>query len=585
MRSLLPFIGLFRRQWLMMAIGIALTITSLMAGIGLLSLSGWFLSATAVAGLSIVTAKAFNFFTPAGGVRFLSILRTVSRYGERLATHEATFRLLTQLRVWTWQKLMPLSEKNLAGIPRADLLNRLVADIDTLDHIYLRLLTPLLSSLVMIGLLYLLLSLFDIGLATLLCVTLLFFWLAIPLVFYLLGSQPGRQLVDCKRAYRVALLEYIEGQSELTLFSAQARYRQQLNIIEQELLRAQASMAGITGLSQSALVLASGSVLLLMLTMAANGVGDRVPPGPLFATMVFAALACVELLMPLAGSFQHLSSCVMAADRVSEVLERRTDIDFPETSMGQISQGQLEIVNLHFSYPSHPSVLQDISLRVPAGHKVALLGQTGCGKSTLLSLITRQWQPDSGKIFVDGHDVTTFSLAELRHGIAVLSQRVYVFSATLRDNLAMAITPQSSQSNNLDVCQDPRLVAVLEKVGLQTLLEGDNPLDTWLGEGGRQLSGGEIRRLGVARILLHDAPLLLLDEPTEGLDKRTEHEILAVLFEFVKDRTVLMISHRLTAMALMDNIHLLEAGQITASGTHQELLTSNTYYQSLYHSL
>lgn len=160
MRILLPFIRLFSHQWLMMVIGLVLTLTTLMAGIGLLSLSGWFLSATAVAGLTVIGSQSFNFFTPAGGVRFLSIARTASRYGERLATHEATFKLLTELRVWAWRKLFPLSAKNLQGLRRADMLNRLVADIDTLDHLYLRLLTPMAASLLMTALLYLFLAWF-----------------------------------------------------------------------------------------------------------------------------------------------------------------------------------------------------------------------------------------------------------------------------------------------------------------------------------------------------------------------------------------------------------------------------------------
>ncbi|MCF1456182.1 MAG: cysteine/glutathione ABC transporter ATP-binding protein/permease CydC [Shewanella sp.] len=583
MKALLPFILLFRRQWLMMLVGVLLTITTLMAGIGLLSLSGWFLSATAVAGLTVATAQAFNYFTPAGGVRFLSIMRTASRYGERLATHEATFRLLTDLRIWVWRKLMPLSEKNLAGVRRGDLLNRLVADIDTLDHIYLRLLTPLGGSLVMIGLLYLFLSLFDGALAVTLCGALLLIWLTLPLVFYVLGRSPGRRLVASKRTYRIELLEYLQGQGELTLFGAREAYRSRLDHTEQSLLDAQKSMAGVTALSQSALVLASGGVVLLMLLLAANGVGEHVPPGPLFATMVFAAMACVELLMPLAGSFQHLSACIMAAQRVTEITSQQPDIEFPTDSNAQIRHGALQLNDVSFGYVPEQPVLQRVNLTLASGQKVALLGQTGCGKSTLLSLITRQWQPDSGTISIDGQALTDFTQAQLCAGVSVVSQRVYLFAGTLRENLSIALMPD--EQGKAPRADDASLLAVLERVGLQTLSQGDRPLDTWLGEGGRQLSGGELRRIGIARVLLRDAPLLLLDEPTEGLDKRTEREILSVLFDFARDKTVLMISHRLTAMAQMDQIHLLEAGQITASGTHESLLASNAYYQSLYHRL
>ncbi|BDM65588.1 cysteine/glutathione ABC transporter ATP-binding protein/permease CydC [Shewanella sp. NFH-SH190041] len=595
MRVLLPFIRLFSRQWLMMLVGIVLSIVTLIAGFGLLSLSGWFLSATAVAGVTLVSAQAFNFFTPAGGVRFLSITRTASRYGERLATHEATFQLLTSLRIWVWRRLMPLSEKDLAGVRYGDLLNRLVADIDTLDHLYLRLLTPLLASLVMTGILYLFLAWFDPQLARVLCSVLLLACFMLPAVFYWLGKQPGRAVLVQRRRFRIQLLEYLQGQGELTLFNARGRYRDALEQVNKAFLQAQQSMATITALSQAALVLVSGAALLLMLVLAASGVGSNTPPGPMYALVVFAALACVEMLMPLAGSFQHLSACVMAAERVSDVTDRQPGIVFPVTSTGDIRTGALSVTGLSFAYQAGQQVLSQLDLNVPAGKKVALLGQTGSGKSSLLKLITRQWQADSGSICIDGREIDSYSQEALRRGIAVVSQRVYLFAGTLRDNLTLALPADDVDMNwsQMTLAQrkaartrlDMRLSAVLQQVGLETLLQGDKPLDTWLGDGGRQLSGGEQRRIGIARVLLHDAPLLLLDEPTEGLDKRTERDMLNLLFEFAKDRTLLMISHRLTAMAQMDEIHLLEQGRISASGTHTELLAKNTAYQSLYQRL
>ena len=553
MSILLPYIRLFKRQWLMMLVGILLTIITLVAGIGLLSLSGWFLSATAVAGLSVATAQAFNFFTPAGGVRFLSISRTASRYGERLATHEATFRILSDLRVWVWQKLFPLSAKNLQGMRQGDMLNRLVADIDTLDHLYLRLITPLTASLLTIIGLYFFLALFDAHLALVLCSILLAAWFILPLAFYALGHKAGVDIVNTKRQYRVQLLEYIQGQAELILFGANSRYRAALNNAEEKLFSSQLAMVKVTALSQSALVLVSGLALLAMLYLASFGVGNHIQPGSMFALMVFAAMACVEMLMPLAGAFQHLSSCVMSAQRLNQITEQKPDIEFPQVNNLKITQGEVTISNLNFTYEnSEESVLKNLSLTIPKGEKIALLGRTGCGKSTLLSLITRQWSAQTGTISIDGHAIEHFSESELRRGMSVLSQRVYLFSGTLRENLLVAVMPD-------ETVNDDRLLSVLEDVGLSVLLQGEKPLELWLGEGGRQLSGGELRRIGIARILLRDAPLLLLDEPTEGLDKRTEREIINLLFAFSQGKTLLMISHRLTALEQMDKVYQMDA--------------------------
>ncbi|MBW3513697.1 cysteine/glutathione ABC transporter ATP-binding protein/permease CydC [Shewanella sp. NKUCC01_JLK] len=582
MKVLIPFIRLFSRQWLMMSVGLLLTIITLMAGIGLLSLSGWFLSATAVAGLTIVTAQSFNFFTPAGGVRFLSIARTASRYGERLATHEATFKLLTELRVWAWRKLLPLSAKNLQGLRRGDMLNRLVADIDTLDHLYLRLLTPMAASLLMTGLLYLFLAWFDAKLALSLCLFLVAVWLVMPLLFYRLGHAPSRTMLETKRHYRVQLLDMLQGQAELSLFGANDRFRQKLNDAQTELFRSQSAMANITALSQAMLILSTGSALIMMLYLAAQGVGDAVPPGPMFALMVFATMACVEMMMPIAGAFQHLSGCVLAATRINEITEQKADIQFAVDTGLRAKSGALQIEGIHFGYRDDQNVLQGLSLEIKAGQKVALLGPTGCGKSSLLTLITREWQAQQGHIKLDGHALSEYSERGLRDAITVISQRIYLFAGTLRENLVLALPVIEGEKRT---AHDARLIDVLQRVGLGALLTGDKPLDMWIGEGGRQLSGGEQRRIGVARALLRDAPLLLLDEPTEGLDKRTEREILSLLFEFAQDKTLLMISHRLTAMAKMDQIHLLGQGKIIASGTHQSLIEDSAEYQALYQRL
>ncbi len=578
MQALLPYIKRFKSQWFMMFIGLFLSVTTLMAGIGLLSLSGWFLSATAVAGLTVATAQMFNYFTPAGGVRFLSIVRTASRYGERLATHEATFSLLTDLRCWVWNKLMPLSAKNLQGIRRGDLLNRLVADIDTLDHLYLRLLTPLLASLLMLIGLYFFVSWFDAQLAVTLCCMLLAVWLLLPTVFYFLGRKPGIEQLETKRQLRVQLLEYLQGQAELTLFGAQEVYRQRLNAAERLMIASQSRMNLVTSLSQACLIFCHGFAVLVMLYMAAAGVGESVPPGPKLAMIVFMTMATIEMMMPLAGAFQHLSACSSAATRLNQVVEQTPDVIYAAESQFEISKGNIELSDIDFGYDAKHPVLSALNLTIPAGAKVALLGQTGCGKSSLLSLITREWLPQSGQVKLDDRDAAAYSEQALRDAMSVVSQRIYLFSGTLRDNLAIALENSSRKD-------DDKLIAVLQQVGLGALLQGDKPLDNWIGEGGRQLSGGEQRRIGVARALLRDAPLLLLDEPTEGLDKQTEREVLELLFSFAKGKTVLMISHRLTAMSRMDTIHLMEQGRIRCSGNHQQLLETDSYYASLQQKL
>jgi ATP-binding cassette subfamily C protein CydC len=591
MKVLLPFIKLFKHQWFMMFIGLFLSVVTLLAGIGLLSLSGWFLSASAIAGLTLVGTQSFNYFTPAAGVRFFSIARTASRYGERLATHEATFKLLTQLRVWAWRKVLPLSARNMQGLRQGELLNRLVADVDTLDHIYLRLITPLFSAFIMLVCLYFFVAWIDVQLALILCSGLLAAWLLLPWLFYFLGKKPGIAELESKRVFRVQLLEYMQGLAEISLFGANKRFRQKISESENSMIDSQRAMANVTAFSQAALIFYHGALVLFVLYIAASGLGGNEHPGPMLALITFMALACIEMLQPIAGAFQHLSACINAATRVNELVEQTPDIKFNEQASSIVTKGALQLNNIAFNYDGQSkTVLNGINLSIEPGKKVALLGQTGCGKSTLLSLITRDWEPNSGDILLDGVAINQYSQKALTDGISLVSQRIHLFSGTLRSNLTIA-QPEPikyetyAQRKAAQDSNDQYLIEVLNKVGLAVLTEGDNPLDEWVGEGGRQLSGGEKRRIGVARVLLRNAPLLLLDEPTEGLDKRTEREIMALLFEFAADKTVLMISHRLTAMDKMDEIYLMEEGVLRVSGDHVNLLENDPYYASLHQTL
>ncbi|HCY84151.1 MAG TPA: cysteine/glutathione ABC transporter ATP-binding protein/permease CydC [Desulfobacteraceae bacterium] len=587
MKALLPFLKLFRHQWAMMVLGLALSVTTLLAGIGLLSLSGWFLSSAAVAGLIPATARAFNYFTPGAGVRSLSMARTLSRYAERLATHEATFRLLTRLRVWAWRRILPLSAKNMQGLRQGELLNRLVADIDTLDHLYLRLVIPVSAAMIMLCLLFAFTAFIDLKLAVILCASLMVIWLVLPWGFYLMGRSPGISQLEHKRVLRVRILEFVQGLAEISLFGATERFRAGLARSEARLLSSQRAMATVAALSQAALVLCHGLLVTGMLWAAADGVGDHQPPGPMLAMMAFMALACIEMLMPAAAAFQHLSACINAARRVNDLACQEPAVLFSRRNSPAVTRGELALSGVAFAYPGGGlKVLKGIDLSLDPGEKTALVGKTGCGKSTLISLITREWEPDGGRILLDGAEINRYSRKALTSGISVVSQRVYLFSGTLRENLAMALPEGHRNRSKADRKQlDLQLIHVLEQVGLSALTRSADCLDTWIGEGGRQLSGGERRRIGVARVLLRDAPLLLLDEPTEGLDKGTEREILDLLFDFAENKTVLMISHRLTAMARMDAIHLMENGRIRVSGTHAQLLADDAYYASLHEQL
>lgn len=568
MRALLPYLTLYKRHKWMLTLGIVLAIVTLLASIGLLTLSGWFLSASAVVGVTGI--YSFNYMLPAAGVRGAAITRTAGRYFERLVSHDATFRVLQHLRIYTFSKLLPLSPAGLARYGQGELLNRVVADVDTLDHLYLRVLSPLVGAFVVIVVVTLGLSVLDLTLAITLGGIMLLTLFILPPLFYQAGKSTGQNLTHLRGQYRQQLTSWLQGQAELTLFGASERYRTQMEATELQWHEAQRRQSELTALSQAVMLLIGALAVVMMLWMASGGVGGNTQPGALIALFVFCALAAFEALAPVTGAFQHLGQVIASALRITELTEQQPEVTFPDTESTVSQQITLTLREVSFSYPGQTQkALDTLSLLAKPGEHIAILGRTGCGKSTLLQLLTRAWDPQHGEILINDRPISTLNEAALRQCISVVPQRVHLFSATLRDNLLLA-APHAS---------DEALSRMLCRVGLEKLLEGDG-LNAWLGEGGRQLSGGELRRLAIARALLHDAPLMLLDEPTEGLDATTESQMLELINDVMRNKTILMVTHRLRGLSRFNQIIVMDNGRIIEQGNHADLLArQGRYYQ------
>ncbi|EKO3413140.1 cysteine/glutathione ABC transporter ATP-binding protein/permease CydC [Vibrio fluvialis] len=573
MRDLLPYLKLYKKHWFGLTLGMLLAFVTLCASIGLLTLSGWFLSAAAVAGLTIAR-ETFNYMLPGAFVRGFAMGRTAGRWGERVVSHNATFKLLTDLRIFFFEKLAPMIPGRVSNLRDADLLNRLVADIDAMDHVYLRLISPVTVGVLGIAALTTLLCWFDMALGLTLggvLLVLLFVW---PVMFYKLGKRNGAELTQHKAEMRVATLDWLQGYSELTIFGAESRYRDAIYAAQEKLLANQKVNASFTGLASALLLLANGWTLVLMLWLAADGVNGQAPD-PMIALVVFATMASVELLMPIAGAFQHLGQTLTSARRLNEIILSEPDVKFPSEETRHSGQFDISFENLTFNYSGgEQPALKDVSLTIPAGNKVAIVGQTGSGKSTLIQLLCRYWDAQQGDIRIAGTRLQEWKESDLRAAISVVSQRVDILNGSLRDNLIMA----------KPTANDNELSAMLERVGLGKLLEAPG-LDAWLGDGGRQLSGGEKRRIGIARALLHDGPILLLDEPTEGLDKQTEQQIMALFKSHFENKTVIFITHRLVELETMDAVCLIEQGEIVEHGSHQALLAQQGRYFQLNQTL
>ncbi|MDG6354779.1 cysteine/glutathione ABC transporter ATP-binding protein/permease CydC [Glaesserella parasuis] len=546
MRSLFPFLALYKTHFGRLTLGIILAITSLTASIGLLSLSGWFLAASALVGSSLL----FNFFYPSSGVRGLAIGRTISRYFERLVTHDATFRVLANLRIAVFSKLIPLSPAGLNRYRHSELLNRLVADVDTLDTLYLNLLSPFISAIMIILFMGIGLSFVSPLLAWVICGSLVVLLLIFPTLFYHLGRKLGKIAIESRATYRSQFIEWIQLNGEFLLFGVLSKATDRLKQTEQQWLKAQSHESQLGGLSNALLMFINGILVTAVIYLSATAI--NVPqadnPEALIALVVFCVLASLEILMPIGMAFLHLGQVIEAAERISEITAQQPTVQFNGTAQWKQTEANQPLISFNqvsFSYsPEHEQVLNHISFEIKKGERIAILGKTGSGKSTIFQLLTRNYDATSGEILLNGCNIKDYPEKTLRQQIAVLSQRVHIFSNTLRENLRFG-NPQAT---------DEALSEALAKVNLSYLLE-EQGLDLWLGEGGRPLSGGEQRRLGLARLLLSTADILLLDEATEGLDRDTEQQILKQILSHTQGKTLLMITHRLNGVEQFDRVY------------------------------
>jgi ATP-binding cassette subfamily C protein CydC len=557
------------RGWLLL--GGLIALVTLLANVTLMAISGWFIAAMALAGAAGI---GINYFTPAAVIRACAIVRTAGRYGERLVTHEATLRLLSTLRVWFYQRLEPLAPALLEHYRSGDLLSRLRADIDTLDQFYLRLLLPTVVAFISTFVFILFLLWFNPLLALIEAGLLGLAGLLLPLLMSHLAAPTGRRINALTSDLRASLVEDLQGMGELLIDAADMRHAARIDRLSEDLAEAQTRMNRLDGISQGAVGLCANLAMWLITLSAIPMIrAGELPPVQLAMLALF-TLASFEAVAPLPAAFQSLGETLAAARRIFHLADTQPTVQDPPNPTTLPRDSTLVMRDLGFTYPKAASpALQRLNLTLPPGGKLALIGPSGSGKTTLLQLLLKFRIPDSGSLSLGGIPYQLLSGEDLRRRMGVATQHNHLFNASIRDNLLLA-NPQADQAALETAC---RVAMIHDFITVQP--EG---YDTQVGELGLRLSGGQVRRLAIARALLKEAPILILDEPTEGLDPDTETVMMDNILRWSEGRSLLLITHRLRGLHRMDEIVLLYDGDITVRGSHQELLTGSETYRRLY---
>ena len=571
MRNFIRLLKLCAPHYKAMLLGTFLATITVLANVGLLAISGWFLASMAAAGIAGVQ---MNYFTPAGTIRFLAIVRTASRYGERLVTHNATFLLLSEIRTNVFATLSKLNNVDLAMSRSADLVNRLQNDVDALDKFYLNVLLPMLVALLSVPIIMLFMSAYN-GNVALICFTgIILIGVVIPALLSAKLTKNSHKETQLSAQLRSELSDTLTGLRELSIYQARS---QQLNKCDelseqynQQLFIRHKALANSDGLSLLVVQLAmlASIVTIVPLVYASSMVNVELAMLSLFV------LASFESVLLLPNAFIELPSVLKAAERLftledkaasSQIESKHVDIDENFSAQNHT----LLLNNISYQY-GEQTALTNISFELMPQQKVAIVGRSGSGKTTLVNLLTGLWPLQQGSITLNNQN-SVVDLHSLNNDIRanvinILAQQHHIFDGTLSENLRYA-APNATKEQMIEALALAQLSPWFNE-----LKEG---LKTRLGTGGRNVSQGQSRRIAIAQALLKNPAILVLDEPTEGLDNQSKQGVMQAIMHVMNNASVLTITHDPALLAQMDNVVWLEGGKVVAQGSHKEL--SSTY--------
>lgn len=558
------------KKWI--GLSVLLGLITVGSGIGLMMTSAFIISAAAlhpsIAELQVAIV----------GVRFFGISRGVFRYLERLVSHDTTFRLLSRFRVWFYQKLEPLVPARTLYMKSADLLQRIIGDIQNLENFYVRVVAPPAVAITVALLMIPLLGMFHFKYVT---IFLIFYAIAgtvIPLFSLQLSRGLGKRIVNLQSELNIAIVDNVKGLRELQVFGGTDKQQAKIDALNARINRLQKKMHIIDALNQGFITLLMFATVVTILIAAIPAVTQGNLKGVYLAVLVLGTMAAFEAVLPLPTAFQFLDSNIAAAQRLFGIIDSKPMVEnLPQAHEFSGENPDIAFDHVVLQYPqSDEPALNGLTLEIPAGTKVAIVGPSGSGKSSIANVLLRLWDFQQGRITLNRQDIRTFTQESIREAVGFVFQRFHLFTGTIAENLRL-VNPDLS---------DEVLLKLLDIVSLKAEDLGKSDpkeiLSYWIGEHGSLLSGGQGQRLAIAQVLCKDPRVLLFDEITANLDPATERKVMDRLFETYRNRTIINITHRLNIMERYDRIFVLQNGKVVQQGRHAELMKQDGLYRHIF---
>jgi len=553
-----------------MTLTIFLGLLGVSSGAMLLFISGYLISKSALRPENVMAV-----YVPIVATRAFSIGQAVFHYLERLVGHDVVLRILEKMRTKLYRIVEPQALFFRSRFQTGDMLGVLSEDIEQLQNLYLRTIFPSILALVVYSIFVLVIGAFDVVFALIAACMLAIIVFLLPFVSLLLMRRNHVTLKQGRSRLYQQLTDAVFGLSDWQASGRKDEFIDKYVEQNAQLLKTEKRMKRWNHIRDSIIQLVVGIVVISMIIWTGNEAASEQIAPTVIAAFVLMTLSVTNALIPLSDAIDRIPSYVESAHRLNQVegndvlqdeKELHGDKDYAASKHIDI-----ELNNVSYSYPdSNGFVLKEVSLQIKAGKKIAILGRSGTGKSTLLKLLTGALRPLHGDVLLNSEHAHTNLLSKY---ISVLNQKPHLFDTTIGNNVRIG-KPEAN---------DEEIWKALEKAQLASHIASlPDGLRTKMHEMGKRFSGGERQRVAFARTLMQESPIIVLDEPTIGLDPKTELSLIETMFSATEEKTVIWITHHLVGIEHVDEVIFLDRGQIVMRGSHEQLLKENKKYRKLY---
>lgn len=553
-----------------MTVTIFLGLLGVSSGAMLLFISGYLISKSALRPENVMAV-----YVPIVATRAFSIGQAVFHYLERLVGHDVVLRILEKMRTKLYGIVEPQALFFRSRFQTGDMLGVLSEDIEHLQNLYLRTIFPSILALVVYSIFVLVIGSFDVVFALIAGCMLAIIVFLLPFISLLLMKKHHVTLKQGRNRLYQQLTDAVFGLSDWQASGRKDEFIDKYIEQNDQLLKIEKRMKRWNHIRDSIIQLVVGIVVISMIVWTGNEAASELIAPTVIAAFVLMTLSVTNALIPLSDAIDRIPSYVESAHRLNQV-EGKDTLQYEEDLHGDkeyvaSKHIDIELNHVSYSYPdSNEFVLKDVSLQIKAGKKIAILGRSGTGKSTLLKLLTGALSPLHGKVLLNSEHAHTNLLSKY---ISVLNQKPHLFDTTIGNNVRIG-KPEATDEEIWKALEKAQLAAHIASLpdGLQTKMH----------EMGKRFSGGERQRVAFARTLMQEAPIIVLDEPTIGLDPKTELSLIETMFSATEEKTVIWITHHLVGIEHVDEVIFLDRGQIVMQGSHEQLLKENEKYRQLY---